>query len=247
MLLSFKEKMILKKIYDEKTRTQKVWYDSSMIVYSEMVEDENENVGDLYIVFKNGTKYRYLRVKFEDYVVFVAGGTDASQGKALNKIIKGKYDYEKVGDADLNAIKAELDAKTEDDTKKNATYFISGHRDITEQEFEANYKPILEYLSMDQSIYFIVGDYHGADIMAQNYLLDTLLVDPKRVTVYHMNESPMNVNPNVVNLKGGFKSDDERDEAMTRDSFADIAFVRDIKKISGTAQNILRRHILQTF
>ena len=61
--------MILKKIYDEKTRTQKVWYDSSMIVYSEMVEDENENVGDLYVVFKNGTKYRYLRVKFEDYVV----------------------------------------------------------------------------------------------------------------------------------------------------------------------------------
>ena len=30
--------MILKKIYLEKERLQKVWYDSSMLVYSEMKE-----------------------------------------------------------------------------------------------------------------------------------------------------------------------------------------------------------------
>ena len=45
--------MILKKIYDEKTKTQKVWYDSTMIVYTEMVENECENKGDLYVTFKN--------------------------------------------------------------------------------------------------------------------------------------------------------------------------------------------------
>lgn len=238
--------MVLKKIYDEETKTQKVWYDSSMIVYSEMVEDANENVGDLYIVFKNGSKYKYSKVKFEDYLIFIGGGTDASQGKTLNKVIKGKYEYENVGTADLVKIMAELQEANNEADKIKDTYFISGHRDITENEFEYNYKPVLEALaSLD--VYFVIGDYHGADIMAQNYLLDVLQVAPERVTVYHMLEEPKNKNPKVVNLVGGFKTDDERDEAMTANSTYDIAFVRNIKENSGTAQNILRRHILKTF
>ena len=81
--------MILKKKYLEKERIQKVWYDSSMIVYSEMKENELENIGDLTITFKNGSTYVYMDVSFEDYLVFIGGGTDASQGKTLNKIIKG--------------------------------------------------------------------------------------------------------------------------------------------------------------
>ena len=35
------------KVYNEEERTQKVWYDSSMIAYTELVEDEFENKGDL--------------------------------------------------------------------------------------------------------------------------------------------------------------------------------------------------------
>ena len=35
--------MVLKKIYNEETKTQKIWYDSSMIYYTEMVESEAEN------------------------------------------------------------------------------------------------------------------------------------------------------------------------------------------------------------
>ena len=49
------------------------------------------------------------------------------------------------------------------------TYFISGHRDITEEEFNINYKPLIDKaLSEDSS--FIVGDYEGVDHMTQQYL-----------------------------------------------------------------------------
>lgn len=236
--------MILKKIYDEKTKTQKVWYDSSMLVYSEMVEDEFENVGDLYVVFKNGSKYKYSKVKFEDYVVFIAGGTDASQGKALNKVIKGKYEYAKVGDADLEAIRDELNAKEDEKAEERGiVVFISGHRDLTEEEFEKNYVPKLKEYAADEKVQFVVGDYHGADIMAQDYLIDTLGINVGRITVYHMFEVPRKVNLGVMNLVGGFESDEERDAAMTAASTLDLAFVRDHTKISGTAQNILRRHL----
>ena len=59
-----------------------------------------------------------------------------------------------------------------------------------------------------------------------------------------MFEKPRNRNTNIRILKGGFKTDEERDAAMTAISKHDIAFVRKHTKLSGTAQNILRRHIL---
>lgn len=244
--------MILKKIYDEKTKTQKVWYDSTMLLYSEMVENENENSGNLFVTFKNGTQYVYKNVRFEDYVVFVAGGTDASQGKTLNKLIKGKYEYEKIGNADVDKINEEyrksMEEQRDEELEKLTTFFISGHRDITDTEFEINYKTALDFAVNEfPDCKFVVGDYYGVDIMAQNYLLDVLRIDPKNITVYHMFDKPRNVNDKVVNLVGGFTTDDERDEAMTNASTDDIAFVRDIKRNSGTAQNILRRRVLKTF
>ncbi len=242
--------MILKKVYDEKTKTQRVWYDSSMLKYSEMVENDNENCGNLFITFKNGSVYVYKNVRFEDYVLFIGGGTDASQGKTLNKVIKGKYEYEKIGNADLNKIDDEYRKVMNEELSAQFTnvFFVSGHRDITAAEFEINYQPVLNFTNEEfPDCKFIMGDYQGADIMAQNYLLDVLGVDPSRVTVYHMSDEPRNKNEKVVNLIGGFKSDDERDEAMSRASTADIAFVRDIKQNSGTAQNILRRYRLKTF
>ena len=93
--------MILKKKYIEDKKTQQVWYDSTMLSYSEMREDEFENKGELIIIFKNGTAYSYKDVSFEDYLIFLGGGTDASQGKTLNKIIKGKYEYEKITDFNI--------------------------------------------------------------------------------------------------------------------------------------------------
>ena len=80
--------MILKKCYNESTATQSVWYDSSMIFYSEMVEDPNENNGDLFVTFNNGSVYKYKDVSFEDYIVFMNGGTDSSQGMLSIKLLR---------------------------------------------------------------------------------------------------------------------------------------------------------------
>ena len=247
--------MILYKSYNKETLTQSVWYDSSMIFFSEMVEDANENKGDLYVTFKNGSVYKYKDVSFEDYIIFMNGSTDASQGKALNKLIKSKYEYEKVSDPDsdrIEKLKKDMENLKKIDMALNEdyenTYFISGHRDITEEEFEINYKfAIDEALYENPNAKFVVGDYYGVDIMAQNYLMDALKIDPNRVTVYHMFESPRNKNEKITNTKGGFTTDEERDAAMTNASSKDIAFVRDNTKISGTGSNILRRYMLKHF
>lgn len=128
------------------------------------------------------------------------------------------------------------------------TYFISGHRNITEEEFNKNYAEQLSFIKehMKKGYYkFVIGDYNGVDIMAQNYLIDNLNIDPEHITIYHMFDSPRNCHPKIKNLVGGFKSDEERDSAMTKNSDLDIAFVRDHNKWSGTAANILRRKLLK--
>lgn len=240
--------MIIKKVYDEKTKTQRAWYDSTMILYSEMVEYDDSNAGDLYIVFKNGTKYKYEGVSFEDYVLLIGGSTDASHGKTLNKIIKSKYEAIKIGTVDVNEINNMLNETDEKENFISTTYFISGHRNITDNEFEFCYIPLINFaLRETENARFVVGDCVGVDIMAQNYLIDIIGINPDNVTVYHMFDSPRNCNPKITNLVGGFQTDRERDAAMTNASFKDIALVRDNTKISGTAENILRRYMLTTF
>lgn len=125
------------------------------------------------------------------------------------------------------------------------TYFISGHCNITQEEFDNNYVPALKKAIEDKESYFVVGDCIGVDIMAQDYLIDVLGLDPRRITVYHMYTSARNKNPKIINTKGGFTSDSGRDSQMTKDSDFDIAFVRDPKKMSGTGENILRRNKLK--
>ena len=234
--------MLIKKVYNEETKTEKAWFDSSMFFHTVMIEDPAENKGDLYVTFKNGATYLYKDVAFEDYVLLIGGGTDMSQGKSLNKYIKSKYEFERVGDKSIQALQEELDMLEAKEDEKWITYFISGHRNITEEEFERNYKSVIEHVISEMpNCKFIVGDYYGVDIMAQNYLMDVLNLEPERLTVYHMFDKPRNVNEKVTQTIGGFTSDEERDAAMTAASFDDIAFVRDHTKISGTAQNILRR------
>lgn len=125
-------------------------------------------------------------------------------------------------------------------------YFVSGHRNITNKEFKENYAgPLMDAAYEDHST-FVIGDYYGVDIMSQNYLVDVLKINPDRITIYHMFESPRNINPKITKTKGGFQTDSERDAAMTMASNTDIAFVRDEKKWSGTGENILRRHKLKS-
>ena len=132
------------------------------------------------------------------------------------------------------------------------TYFISGHRDITADEFEIHYgvsiKTILSMRGKDP-IDFVVGDCVGVDSMAQDYLkqhMDTSKGGKISVTVYHMFEKPR-YNPHKFPVKGGYLNDYDRDSAMTINSDADILWVRVGKENSGTAQNLVRRDVAKCF
>lgn len=236
--------MILKKKYIEEEKLQKIWYESSMILYTEMKEDDYENKGNLTVTFKNGATYVYYDVLFEDYLVFIGGGTDASQGKALNKVIKNRYEYKRIDDRNIEEILAELNEPEEIDETLN-TYFISGHRDITENEFEYYYIPLInEALSENPNAKFIVGDCDGVDIMAQNYLV-SIIDDISRITVYCVGDTPKNINSELIYIKNGFNDEREKDIAMTNASFKDIALVRQCEYITGTGENILRRYLMK--
>ena len=88
----------------------KNWYQSSNIRYSECDDHDNE-LKTLRVVFNNGTQYEYKNVNVQDYLVF---RNDASQGKALNQHIKAKgYEYEKLEDANMEALEDELNFRLE--------------------------------------------------------------------------------------------------------------------------------------
>ena len=114
------------------------------------------------------------------------------------------------------------------------THFISGHLSLTKDEFDQHYKPHIDK-AIKRGDSFVVGDAKGADKMAQEYLLGKT----DNVTVYHMITRPRN---NAgFKTKGGYKSDRERDIAMTNNSDNDIAWVRPGRELSGTQQNLNRR------
>lgn len=125
-----------------------------------------------------------------------------------------------------------------------STFFISGHRDIANKEFQRHYaKEIMNIVLRDPKSKFVVGDYYGVDQMAQRYLysLQQKYHDIE-VTVYHMFDEPRN-NEFDFPTKGGYINDHDRDSAMTMESDSDIAWVRSGKWNSGTAQNLLRRKV----
>lgn len=117
--------------------------------------------------------------------------------------------------------------------------FISGHLDLTQEEFDLYYKDRIKAVFEEGST-FIVGDAPGADFMAQTYLRS---LKCSNVVVYHIGHSPRNSYPEFW-LFGGFISDLERDSSMTRASNEDIAWVRPGRENSGTAKNLRRRYIL---
>jgi len=135
------------------------------------------------------------------------------------------------------------------------TYFISGHQDLTQEEFDLHYKQkILDAVKEKAS--FVVGDARGGDYFGQKWLSYLCRKTPElhpRVTVYHMHNKPRN-NLGKFQTKGGFVEDDERDEAMTNNSQEDILWVRSPEEqkkklgpkynpfhVSGTMKNKIRR------
>ena|SRR5215471_19032260 len=119
------------------------------------------------------------------------------------------------------------------------TYFISGHLDLTMEEFRDHYAPrITAILAEDPDTAFIVGDARGCDLMAQLHLRDARA---RRVQIFHMFDAPRN-NVGGFPRVGGFLTDADRDAAMTSASDADIAWVRPGRLNSGTAANLARRY-----
>lgn len=119
--------------------------------------------------------------------------------------------------------------------------FISGHRDVTDEEFKEHYAPLLDK-AIDRGDNFVVGDYYGVDIMAQEYLASKS-VAKERVTVCHMFTAPRNIADAYAEcVHGGFQDDIDRDSYMTWHSDYDIAWIREGKASSGTAQNVIRRY-----
>ena len=117
--------MILVSKYDETEKIDEVFYESSNIYYSKAIEHKNDNFIDLYVTFKNGATYLYKNVDMvKDYIMFKHGGLDGSQGKALNKFIKPKYEFEKVENANMELLKEEYIKmkcpQVEDEATKNA-------------------------------------------------------------------------------------------------------------------------------
>lgn len=136
-------------------------------------------------------------------------------------------------------------------------YFVSGHRDITEEEFNKHYVPLLvEILNSNRYASFVVGDCKGVDKMAIDFLSNAAKNGNIKLTIYHMFDSPRVTPGDIpikyidtifngsVKFKGGYTTDLERDTAMTNDSHIDVAWVRPGRNTSGTAQNIKRRYNL---
>ncbi len=121
--------------------------------------------------------------------------------------------------------------------------FISGHLDLTQEEFNEHYIPRIEE-AIAQRCDFVVGDAPGADAMAQQYLSSRWLVWNFEVTVYHCARFP---SPRNNIAMGGYpviavgRSQAAKDRAMTEASDFDIAWVRPGKEKSGTADNLRRR------
>lgn len=109
--------MITCRKYDSEKLIDKVWYDSSMIVYSEC-EDRLNETKVLKVTFKNGATYVYKDVDVNDYVMFVHGGLDGSNGKALNKHIKPKCEFERIEDADLKLLEEEKEQILKEQVEK---------------------------------------------------------------------------------------------------------------------------------
>ena len=109
--------MIKHRDYDQEKRLDRVWYDSTNVFYSEC-EDIVDDYKILRVVFNNGATYEYKNVDVNDYVMFVRGGLDGSNGRALNKYIKPRCECEKVENLDKEKLTEELNRLLEEKRQK---------------------------------------------------------------------------------------------------------------------------------
>ena len=130
-------------------------------------------------------------------------------------------------------------------------YFVSGHRNLTQEEFDNFYAPKIDSIvNGDNCASFVVGDWEGCDTMFINFLLEQ--VDYPPITIYHVEEEPRVKygNESILNVENIYsiklRNYDECDAKMTKDSVFDVAWIRPGREDSHTAMNIKRRYNLKT-
>lgn len=125
---------------------------------------------------------------------------------------------------------------SDDQTQKVA--MISGHTDLTKQQFDKYYVPEIDkYIKKGYS--FLVGGASGCDTFAQNYLSQL----PVEVTVCDKGDQNNCLFPDNFYHINGFASYPERDNYMTQHSSVDIAWIYYGSAGSGTCANLLRRKL----
>jgi hypothetical protein len=142
--------------------------------------------------------------------------------------------------------------KTKRKEKEMSRFFISGHIDLSEEEFRQHYIPPLELAIAAKDASFVVGDAPGADTMAQTFLHSHGI---HNVTVFHKGPQPKcNCFPEKWKTSGPFTSHSAKDAAMTDASDHDILYIRSAEEtkqrlgdkydpsfVSGTQANFNRR------
>lgn len=138
--------------------------------------------------------------------------------------------------------------------------FISGHRNISEEEFETHYKSKIDhfihwinhsdsYLNSPKKLTFYIGDCDGCDKMAINYIISKLSRNIKLVicSLKEPFEGQIDYslcsNDNITVIKE-FDTHEDRDTYMTVNTNYDILWIRQNEWGSGTAQNFVRRNWL---
>jgi predicted house-cleaning noncanonical NTP pyrophosphatase (MazG superfamily) len=137
------------------------------------------------------------------------------------------------------------------------TYFISGHIDITEEQFNKYYRDKIIEAASNPNNKFVIGSAPGVDYMTQQLLVKLLENEPgglDRISVYHRGKIPETLADCRLKTIGGFASHDQKDSAMTMISDIDIAYVRSEQeskklygniyqadRISSTQKNLIRR------
>jgi hypothetical protein len=139
----------------------------------------------------------------------------------------------------------------------NRKIFISGHCNITHEEFDNHYKPKLDEIISNPIHNILIGNARGADTLALDYLIFNNY--PKElITIYFY--SPYNCSMNKyegLNIVNGFTSYTKRDSEMTKLSTEDLLWIRSDednkimlesmgmvyikKRKSGTELNLIRR------
>ena len=121
-------------------------------------------------------------------------------------------------------------------------YFVSGHRDLTKEEFEEHYVPLIQkVLKSDIFPEFIVGDWEGCDSMFLSFIKDYEV----HVIITYVEEVPRikegEFNRYIFHKCTNY---DECDATMTACSHFDVTWVRPGREDSHTAKNIKRRYNL---